>query len=80
MVWAAEHILAVCVRNVAKFFTLRTLILTVGRIWHSDVRDDFHLPESISPSSPLESTVYVVSEFRRGYVRNRFFFKIPLYS
>ena len=45
MVWAAEHILAVCARDVVKFFTLSTLSLAVGRIGHGVVRDDFQLPE-----------------------------------
>ena len=45
MVCAAEHILAVCVRDVTKFFTSNALCLAAGRIWHSDVRDDFQLPE-----------------------------------
>ena len=31
-IWAAEHILAVSVRDVIKFFTSSTLSLTVGRI------------------------------------------------
>ena len=75
-VWAAEHILPICVRDVIIFFTSRTLSLAVGRIWHSDVRDDFHLPVSISPSSPLEAAVYVVSEFP-GRLRTSFFLKSP---
>ena len=75
-VWAAEHILASCVRDVIIFFTSRTLSLAVGRIWHSDVRDDFHLPVSIYPSSPLEAAVYVVSEFP-GRLRTSFFLKSP---
>ena len=51
-VWAAEHILPIC------------------------VRDDFHLPVSISPSSPVEAAVYVVSEFP-GRLRTSFFLKSP---
>ena len=62
MVCAAEHILAVCVRDVVKFFTSSTLSLTVGHIWHSDVRDDFQLPVSISPSSPLEAAANTIGQ------------------
>ena len=69
-IWSAGHILAICVRNVIKLITSRTLSLTAGRIWHDVVRDDFHLPVGITPSSPCEAAVYVISEFRRGYARS----------
>ena len=46
-IWAAEHILAICVLDGTKLVTLSTPSLTVSYIWHNDVRDDFHLPVGI---------------------------------
>ena len=43
---------AIFAQDVIKFFTLRAHSLTVGYIWHNDVQNDFHLPQTPIKSTP----------------------------